>query len=70
MLQICAVYFTTIYWMARHISADSAPDAGSGAAAADAQSGIQVLAAAHEHPSDETPTATFNQRFALAHPPS
>ena len=27
-LQICAVYFTTIYWLARHISADSAPLTG------------------------------------------
>ena len=57
MLKICAVYFTTIYWMARHISADSAPAAGSTDAAAQAQGGIQVL------PTPNPSTGT--QRVAL-----
>ena len=41
-LQICAVYFTSIYWLARHIGADSAPADGAIDAASERQSGIQA----------------------------
>ena len=68
-VQICAIYFTTVYWMARHISADSAPAAGSSAAAADADRGIQVLAAADKPVASQAVTARTNgvQLSAIYH---
>ena len=45
-LQICAVYFTTIYWLARRIGADSAKAEGSDDGESQGQIGIQACTAA------------------------